>query len=433
MPAPFPAPPSPLASVPFVTAHLPTAPLAPVPLMSERRAAILCALLVGMGPLSLTLYSPAMPALAASLGADLPAIQFTVTVYLVGFALAQLVCGPLSDALGRRPVVLAFTAIYLVGTMLCLVAGDVRHLIVGRVVQGIGASGGVAISRAIVRDMFSGQAAARILSVIGMMISLAPAAGQAIGGVILTLLFWRWVFVAMASYSLALAWLMAFRTPETNRDRDRSGLNPLAILGRYRRIGTDAAFLHHALLAAPAMGCLYTYASLMPFVLIGRVGLAPITYGFTMSLTALTYAGMAGWTARLLRHRLPETLELAGGFLMAASALYLVAVVTLLPLSAYTLVPGLCAWAASCALLVPGAQFGCIGPFPTMAGAASALLGFLQMTAGIVGTAMVALLGDAVLGVAVIPTTFAAFGLGAHLLLRAPARRAVSRHTGGPA
>ncbi|MCC7427042.1 MAG: multidrug effflux MFS transporter [Alphaproteobacteria bacterium] len=396
--------------------------------MTERRTVLLCALLVALGPLSLTLYSPAMPALAASLGTDLAAIQFTVTVYLMGFAGAQLVCGPLSDALGRKPVLLGFAVIYLAGTLLCLFADDVRDLLVGRVVQGIGASGGVAISRAIVRDLYVGAAGARIMSITGMIISLAPAAGQAIGGAILTFVTWRWVFLAMAGFGVALGIMVIFLMPETNRHRDRAALAPGLILGRFRRIAVEPIFLHHTLLVAPAMGGLYSFSALMPFVLIDRIGLTPLAFGFAMSLSALTYAATAGLVTRLLRTISADRIELAGGIALFVSGLLFAAQVLFGRVAAWTVIVSACAWAASAALIGPGAQMGAIGPFPAMAGAASALMGFLMMGHGIGGTLLVAASGDAMRALGILPLLLATMGLAAHLGFRPAARRSLARH-----
>src|SRR4029079_648193 len=124
------------------------------PLLTETRIAVIGGLLVALGPISLSLYTPAMPELVKGFATDVSTIKLTLTAYFAGFALAQLVCGPLSDAFGRRRVALAFTAIYLIGSIIAALAPDVGWLLGARLVQGIGAAAGVSIARAMVRDLY---------------------------------------------------------------------------------------------------------------------------------------------------------------------------------------------------------------------------------------------------------------------------------------
>ena len=132
--------------------------------MTERRATLIGALLVAIGGMSMSLYTPAMPALVTSFATTIPTIKLSLTLYFAGFATAQLIVGPLSDAYGRRPAVLSFLAIYLAASLMAMAAPSVGWLLAGRLLQGIGASAGVAISRAIVRDRFTGQRSARIIT-----------------------------------------------------------------------------------------------------------------------------------------------------------------------------------------------------------------------------------------------------------------------------
>ena len=124
----------------------------PAPLMSERRVSLIGAILAAIGPVSMALFTPAMPEIVHAFGTTEVAVKMTLSLYFAGFAFAQLVCGPLSDGFGRKPVIVAFMAIYLVASLAALVAPDIESLIAARFLQGVGAAAGVAISRAIVRD-----------------------------------------------------------------------------------------------------------------------------------------------------------------------------------------------------------------------------------------------------------------------------------------
>src|SRR5690606_27992445 len=138
------------------------------PLMSERRVSIIGGLIVAIGPISLALFTPAMPEIAHAFGTSEGAVKLTLSLYFAGFAFAQLFCGPLSDGFGRKPVTFAFMAIYLVASLIALLAPSIEVLIAARFLQGVGAAVGVAISRAIVRDLFTHERSARIMNLIGI-------------------------------------------------------------------------------------------------------------------------------------------------------------------------------------------------------------------------------------------------------------------------
>ena len=133
------------------------------PVMTERRVALIGGLMVAIGPISMALYTPAMTEIMRAFGTTEAAVKMTLTLYFGGFACAQLIAGPLSDALGRRPVTFAFMGVYCLASLAALAAPSVEALMVARFLQGIGASAGVAISRAIVRDLFTGERSSRIM------------------------------------------------------------------------------------------------------------------------------------------------------------------------------------------------------------------------------------------------------------------------------
>jgi DHA1 family bicyclomycin/chloramphenicol resistance-like MFS transporter len=149
--------------------------------MTERRATIVGALLVALGAISMSLYTPAMPALVTVFGTSIATIKLSLTLYFAGFACAQLLVGPLADAFGRRPAALAFLGIYVAASIVTMLAPSVDWLLAGRLFQGIGASAGVAISRAIVRDRFAGHQSSRIMNAIGIAMAVGPAAAPTVG------------------------------------------------------------------------------------------------------------------------------------------------------------------------------------------------------------------------------------------------------------
>src|SRR5690606_12134000 len=169
-------------------------PATATPLMSEMRTAVIGAFIVALGPVSLALYTPAMPALVSAFDTTPAAVNLTLTVYFFGFAFAQLVCGPLSDAYGRRPVAIGFFSVYLTGSLVAAWSPSIGWLLVGRALQGVGVAAGVAISRAMVRDQFTGQTSARILNLIGRMLAVGPAVSPTLGGLTASAFGWHALF-----------------------------------------------------------------------------------------------------------------------------------------------------------------------------------------------------------------------------------------------
>ena len=152
-------------------------------MMSERKVSLIGALLVAVGPISMALFTPAMPEIVRAFGTTEAAVKMTLSLYFAGFAFAQLVCGPLSDGFGRRPVTMAFMGIYLAATLAALLSPTIEVLIAARFFQGVGAAVGIAISRAIVRDLFTNERSARIMNLIGLILGIGPAFAPTLGGV----------------------------------------------------------------------------------------------------------------------------------------------------------------------------------------------------------------------------------------------------------
>ncbi|MFP1645368.1 MFS transporter [Pontitalea aquivivens] len=221
--------------------------------MSERRVALLGGLLAGLGPLSLALFTPAMPVMAANYGTTDAAVKATLSVYFAGYAGAQLVSGPLSDRYGRRPMILIFLIVYLIGTCGALLATGIKIMLLSRAVQGIGAAAGLVMSRAIVRDVFTGDTSARVLNVSNIILGAGPAVAPAIGGAAMLVAGWRAPFVMMLLIGCvvilaASRWLIETRPPQT----PASG-----VFTTYLTLLRDPYFLWSALTIAGTVGTFY--------------------------------------------------------------------------------------------------------------------------------------------------------------------------------
>lgn len=376
-------------------------------LTPETRMAMDAAVLISLGPLSLTLLGPSLPAIAGAFQVHEDALAAAMTLYLAGFAAGQLVCGPLSDRYGRRPVTLAFLLLYLAGTALAMAAVSPTLLIAGRVVQGVGAAVGMTVARAMVRDRFHGQAGARVLSRVAIVVSTGPALAPLLGTALMGVGTWHWLFAAMGAYALVLLTGAVARLPETATaaPADRQDLRPGAVLRTYRDLACDARFLMPALTASLALGGLYTFITALPFALAEVAGLSAMEIGPIMAAPAVTYFIGAAASSRLLR-ALPAARLMLWGALLLAMAGAVAAAVPLLPTAptpALLVAPAMI-WSLGMAMVIPGASSGALAAFPRTAGAAAALLGCLQMATGMVGGALTTTAApDAVTGLAVVP------------------------------
>ncbi|MBS7697089.1 MULTISPECIES: multidrug effflux MFS transporter [unclassified Chelatococcus] len=361
--------------------------------MTERYTAILGAFLVALGPVSLALYTPAMPTLVDELATSSAAIKLTITAYFIGYALAQLACGPLSDAYGRRPIAIGFFSLHLVGSLIALWSPSIGWLLAGRILQGTGAAAGVAISRAMVRDQFTGASSVRIMSLIGLMLAVGPALSPVLGGLTLSVFSWRALFVLMAIYAAAAIGVLLFATRETNNRPDPAMARPRQFMASYKTLLTDRAFLRAGFLLALVTGGLYTLATLLPFVLIGEVGLSPIIFGLGMMLQSGSYALGSLLTARFITYLGAERIISIGlCFTLTASLGFFIALFH--EPSFVTVMVPVMLWAFGLALTMPGATTSALANFPRIAGAAAAMVGFLQIAGGLAGSAISAFFAD---------------------------------------
>lgn len=162
--------------------------------MSTKRTAMLGAFLTALAPISMAIYTPAMPELTRVFATDQSAVKLSLSLYFAGFALAQLLAGPASDAFGRRKASIVFLLIFLGGGLVAISAPTIEVLLFARLVQGIGASVGMTVARAVVRDQFTGAEASSIMNLIGIMLAVGPALGPTIGGLSLAAFGWKSVF-----------------------------------------------------------------------------------------------------------------------------------------------------------------------------------------------------------------------------------------------
>jgi len=394
-------------------------------IMSARRTSLLGAALVAIGPISMALYTPAMPALVVVFGTNEAAIKLTLTAYFAGFAVAQLICGPLSDAFGRKRATLTFLSLYLASSFLATFAPSVEFMVVARTLQGIGAAVGISVSRAIVRDQFTGQASARIMNAIAMMLALGPAVSPTIGGFVLELFSWREVFWCMVIYGAVLMVCVAVFQVETNPNPGLHHLNPGQLVTNYLTLLKDPRFLAPSILIGCGLGGLYALANVLPFVLMNNVGLSPSQFGMAMIIQSGSFIVGTIVTGRLLKVVEARRLVPVGMMLwVVSSTLMCVLSLTMEPTVATVMGP-VALFVFALAFVLPASFTDSMAPFPNIAGAASAMIGFMQFGGGILAGLIVAALGDPLVGLATVLPLMPLAGIALHLHFRNRAVRFV--------
>ena len=379
-----------------MTTTLPAAPAAAPPTTRRGRLRLVLTLgaLVALGPLTIDMYLPALPALVDDLATTSATVQLTLTGTLAGLALGQLLVGPLSDSFGRRRPLLVGVSLHVLASLLCLVAPNIAVLGGLRVLQGLGAVAATVVAMAIVRDLFEGRAAATLFARLMLVLGVAPVLAPTIGGEVLRFVSWRGVFAVLAAIGLAMVVLAARAVPETLPPARRRPAELVATLRTYGGLLRDRVFVGLVVVAGLAMSGMFGYVAGSSFVFQGQFGLDEQQFGLLFGAGALFLIGGTQANAALLGRFEPRVL------LPAALALALVAdaVLVVVALTGIGGLAGIIAplWVALFAggLAVPNTPALALARHGEAAGTASAVLGATQMGVGAVVAPLVGVLGN---------------------------------------
>ncbi|MEH2048267.1 multidrug effflux MFS transporter [Nostoc sp.] len=350
--------------------------------------------LSALPPLSIDMGLPAFPTISEALRASSGSVGLTLSLFMLGFALAQLVFGPLSDRFGRKPVLLFGCGLFTLAGAACAVAPSIGSLIAWRLVQGAGAGAGMVMTLAIVRDLFEGATARAQLSYVNLVMSVAPMIAPTIGGRVLMVAGWRAIYGTLAIAGLLLV-LSIVGLSESIGHRDVNAIQPVRLIKNYGRILTNPICLGYAFVNAFNFGCMFAYVAGSPLVMLNVFGVSTTTYGWLFASTAFGIMAGSFLNGRLsIRGVLPSRLLTVGLVTATASAIALVIVSVSGAAQVITLMPLLVINTFCRGIISPNAMHGAIQPVPESAGVAAAVVGFMQMLAGAVASGLVAFLFD---------------------------------------
>jgi DHA1 family bicyclomycin/chloramphenicol resistance-like MFS transporter len=371
----------------------------------------LLGLLTAAAPISVDMYLPSLPEIGRSLGATVPQVQLTLSVFLFCFAFSQIVYGPISDHIGRRPVLIAALSLYVAASLGCALAGSIETLIVLRGVQAVGVAGAPVLARAIVRDLYEGARAGRELSLMGSIMALAPVLAPAAGGVLQSTIGWQANFVAHALFG-TLALLAVLRLMPETMPRAAGALSLGSVVRGYATFFRHRDYLIYTAIVAAGYGGLFAWISGSSFALQNIYGFSALLFGLIFAVTALGYLVGTLLAAKLVtRIGLERTIVYGAVALCAGGAIMTAAVALDLTNPLALAIPaGL--YIVGLGLTMPQAMAGALTPFPARAGAASSLLGFVQqIVASTAGILAGHLLGTTALPLAAIIATMGTLAL----------------------
>ena len=355
---------------------------------------VLLGSLTAMGPVAIDMYLPSLPAIAAGLHASAGEAQATVSAFLAGMGVGQLFYGPASDRLGRRPPILFGVVIYVAASVACAFAVSPAMLIGGRFVQALGACAGGVVSRAIVRDRFTHTETARMLSLMMLIMGLAPILAPLLGGALLGLGGWRLNFWFMAAFGVAVGLAGLLRLQESRSAETTAHAATESPTHAYLALMREPRLVGYALAGALNGATLFTYIASSPDLLIKTYGIPPAAFGWVFGLNAVGVIGSNQVNRRLLRRRTPDqVLAKASLIAVGVSLLLMAAAVTGLG-ERWSVLPLLLLLLSTYGFMQGNTMAGALNVDPRRAGAISALMGAVSFGAGALASAAAGVLHD---------------------------------------
>lgn len=339
---------------------------------------LLLGALIATPPLAMDIYLASMPTMTSALSATTSEVQLTLSVYMYGWGIAQLFAGPLSDRYGRRPALLASLSVFVGASLFCALSRDVYMLIAGRLVQAVSIASIGVVPRAAVRDLYAGDKAAHVLSLMGVVLGIAPVVAPIVGSNLHAWLGWQSNFVAVAIYGAVLWFWVFVALPETLARRDARATVPRVVVANYRRLFASRAYVGYLLVAAFGYSGLFAFLAGSAFVFVDVMGAGERGFGIMFGSVMLGNIIGATIGSRVVQMvgilglvRLGTRLMVIAGVALGLFALLGVRhpLAVMVPMFAFMV---------TFTMTMPPAIAGALTPFPQIAGSASSLLAFCQ-------------------------------------------------------
>ncbi|MDF3853923.1 multidrug effflux MFS transporter [Paracoccus sp. P2] len=346
------------------------------------RMALLLGLLSAVGPFAIDMYLPALPQVASDLGTTEAGAALTLTSYFIVFGFAQMIYGPMADAVGRKKPLVIGVAIFLAATVAASLAPTIGWLIAARAVQGLGAATLMAVPRAVIRDMATGPAAAKMMAAIMIVISVSPMLAPLTGSAVMAWGSWREIFAVLAGAALLSLGLILFALPETLPAHRRRPVRLAVMTAGARRLLADRRFLGLTMIGGFGMASFFVFLASASFVYTRQYGLSPTGFSLAFAVNAIGFFTASQFAGRLAeRFGMERVISLAiTGFAGLSLALTLVVLAGFDALA--VVIAGLFLANACLGLVMPTAMVMSLDPHPDIAGLASSLGGTLQMLTG---------------------------------------------------
>lgn len=346
------------------------------------RLALILGLMSAVGPFAIDMYLPALPTIAADLGATEAAVQVTLTAYFLAFGVAQLFYGPMADAMGRKPPLLLGLAIFAVGSLGATFAGDIGTLTAWRFLQGLGGAALMVVPRAVIRDRYTGTEATKLMALIMLVISISPMLAPLAGSGVIALADWRMIFFVLLVVSGLSIALLIFGLSETLPPESRQKPELGAMLRGAKRLGTDPIFMALTFVGGFGMASFFVFIASASFVYTQQFGLSPTGFSIAFAVNAIGFFG-ASQVAAPLGARLGIGRLVRIGVTGFAAMTVLLAVIGHMGLASFpVIVVGLLIANAFLGLVIPTTMVLALDDHGDIAGLASSLGGTLQMLTG---------------------------------------------------
>ncbi len=376
---------------------------------------LVLAALASVGTFATSILLPSLPSMAKSLNVSTAEVTSTISVYLAVFAIGQLFVGPISDRYGRWKPVMFGLAIFVAGSLWCEFSNDLPTLLFGRCIQATGACAASVLSRAIARDLLSGEELTRALAFVTVAMAAAPGFSPLIGGLLDSTFGWRSEFLTVAIFGAMVAACFLRFVGETHNFDLKTSMSPLAIARVFRNLLTDIRLVAPSGTIALFMGALFAMFSVTPRILMDGLGYTPLQLGLFFASTVFVVFGSGMFAPRLAK-MIGHSQATVVGISIATCGAFALLIGHFLPHTIWSYLLPVLLYLSGFGMITPLATASALQPFGDRAGSASALLGFMQMAGASLGVALTASIASATLAIGVVQVLFSVLGLALYLI-----------------